>query len=285
MGSQLLSSIPQECFDVHVLRTLKQHVARILTRPEFQQTSNSARESIPEIIYALNMTFQDVEESWRVWRHERVRTVLQSGFVYIRNRITSARWRRNQGRSPAAFQGVYQPFRYVGTAKINPNDQPWGWPSSNSTGSAAQAAVYHLPVTETYGPVPSASSSDVQHVQTTQPYPIANVPGRHGGHAAQAGAQTGYDHHPMHHQNYQSFTLPQAASAGTPEYRPPPGPPPNWQPQRQQQQPTPPHNGAATPVPSSPLLSPEVAAAVEVATRYLEAVNKAVNVCIELNAI
>jgi len=225
------------------------------------------------------MTFQDVEESWRVWRHERVRTVLQSGFVYIRNRITSARWRRNQGRSPAAFQGVYQPFRYVGTAKITPNDQSWGWPPSNSTGSVAQAAVYHQP--ETYRTVPSASFSDVQHVQTTQLYPIVNVPGRHGGHAAQAGAQTGHGHHPTHH--YQPFTSPQAASAGTPEFRPPPGPPPNWQPQRQQS--TPPHNGAATPVPSSPLLSPDVAAAVEVATRYLEAVNKAVNVCIELNAI
>ena len=97
MGSQLLSlyvgpfltstlffipfgsRIPQDCFDVHVLRTLKQHIARLLTRPEIQQTSNNARDYIPEIIYALNMTFQDVEESWRVWRHDRVRTVLQSG--------------------------------------------------------------------------------------------------------------------------------------------------------------------------------------------------------------
>lgn len=55
------------------------------------------------------------------------------------------------------------------------------------------------------------------------------------------------------------------------DYPPPPYPPANWKP--------------PDPVPGSPPVSAGAAAAVEVAIRYLEAVNKAVGVCIELDAM
>jgi hypothetical protein len=136
--------------------------------------------------------------------------------------------------------------------------------------------------TEAYGTVTGASVSGVSQVYTTHQIFATNTPGHHGVHAAHTGAQASYDH-------YQSLTSPQTVSADSQKYPPPTGPPPHWRPQQQQPPPPPPAPAlpydATTPVPGSPLLAPQVAAAVEVATRYLEAVNKAVTICIELNVM
>ncbi|KAI0279300.1 hypothetical protein BGY98DRAFT_969736, partial [Russula aff. rugulosa BPL654] len=55
------------------------------------------------------------------------------------------------------------------------------------------------------------------------------------------------------------------------DYRPPPFPPTHWRP--------------PDPVPGSPPVPAAAAATVEVAIRYLEAVNKAINICIDFDAM
>ncbi|KAH9029872.1 hypothetical protein EDB85DRAFT_2147120 [Lactarius pseudohatsudake] len=254
MSSDLMRLIPTHCFDVHVLRTLKQSFATMLSRLEGQHGPCRATESIQEVVRALDLTMRDVEEAWSVWRHEYVRATLRSGFAYIRLRIGSARWRRHHGRPPAAFvgyQSLYPPFRYAG----NPSsDQSWGWQAE--AGPVTQADVgptYH----QAYGNIEEynylAQTSNAQYPQFT--------------------------YTPTHAVFQQFPAPPQSASVGAWDYPPPPYPPPTGYQSQQQQQPTPSVNAG----PSS--LSPAVVAAVEVATRFLEAVNKAVNICIELNAM
>ena len=41
-----------------------------------------ASETINQVIYALNLTFREVEQSYRVWRNERIQGVLQHGKVF-----------------------------------------------------------------------------------------------------------------------------------------------------------------------------------------------------------
>ncbi|KAH9178393.1 hypothetical protein EDB89DRAFT_1171512 [Lactarius sanguifluus] len=79
MSSDLMRLIPTHCFDVHVLRTLKQSFAAMLLRLEGQHGPCRATESIQEVVRALNLTMRDVEEAWSVWRHECVRVTLRSG--------------------------------------------------------------------------------------------------------------------------------------------------------------------------------------------------------------
>lgn len=55
------------------------------------------------------------------------------------------------------------------------------------------------------------------------------------------------------------------------DYPPPPYPPAHWRP--------------PDPVPGSPPVPAAAAAAVEIAIRYLEAVNKAINICIDFDAM
>ena len=295
------------------MRTLKQQIARLLTRPEIQQSQSQARESIPEVIYALNMTFQDVEECWEVWRHDRVRGVLHSGicsfitrlkgtmiptrpigFTYIRNRIGSACWRRKEGRLPAAFQGVYPAFRYVGKGKIQPDNQPWEWPPSAGAGPAMYQHEVHDAIT-------SATIFGDLQVQTAYQHPMAKASSHQGVHASHTGAQIAHQYpvtktssHVAHtvaqtgYEYYQSPTSPHTASTGGKTFAPPPGPPPprNLQQQHPHPHPSPlPPPRDATPALGSPQLPPEVATAIEVATRYLEAVNKAVNIFVELNVL
>jgi hypothetical protein len=58
-------------------------IMRFLAQPEFQKSRHVA-EAIPVIVNALAATFQDVEEFYSVWRHERVRAALESGAVLAR---------------------------------------------------------------------------------------------------------------------------------------------------------------------------------------------------------
>jgi hypothetical protein len=49
-----------------------------------QSTSPSASETINHVIYALNNTFHEVEQAYRVWRNERIQSVLQHGKLFFR---------------------------------------------------------------------------------------------------------------------------------------------------------------------------------------------------------
>ncbi|KAH9057840.1 hypothetical protein EDB87DRAFT_1685805 [Lactarius vividus] len=253
MLPDLLRLIPTHCFDVHVLRTLKQSFVAMLLHLEQQHGPCRATESIQEVVLALDLTMRDVEEAWSVWRHECVRVTLRSGFAYIRLRIGSARWRRHHGRPPAAFvgyQSLYPPFRYAGNP---PSDQSWGWQAeAGPVTQAVEVSTYHQTHGNIGGYNPLSQTSNAQYPQ--------------------------FNYTPTHAVSQQYSAQPQNASVGAWDYLPPPYPPPTGY-QSQQQQPSPSVNAG----PSS--LSSDVVAAVEVATRFLEAVNKAVNICIELNAM
>jgi hypothetical protein len=68
---------PEHNFDIHVLRTFTRELNGWIVR--LQSTSPNASDTINHVIYALNNTFRDVELSYRVWRNERVQSVLQHG--------------------------------------------------------------------------------------------------------------------------------------------------------------------------------------------------------------
>ena len=185
------------------------------------------------------------------------------GFSYARMRIGAACWRRDQGRSPAAFvgyQSLYPPFRYAGNSNTN---QPWVLQAEG--GPVTQADVvptFHHGNLGDYTAI--AQASEAQHLQFT-PAPA---------------------HAPTHAQpvSRQYYVSPQSAAVGAWDYPPPSYPPTHGhQSQRQQQRLRPNVNTALASGSSRP--EPAVVAAVEVATRFLEAVNKAVNICIELNAM
>jgi hypothetical protein len=108
--------------------------------------------------------------------------------------------------------------------------------------------------------VPPAGAWGTQYAQQYQ-----NTPGRSSDLSAQpqVGAQTSYAPVP-------AMVVAQGGGNSY-EFAPPPFPPPNWQP--------------PPPVPGSPPVSVEVSRAVTAAISYLEAVNRAINLCIEGNAI
>ncbi|KAN0138866.1 hypothetical protein V8E53_003254 [Lactarius tabidus] len=264
MSSHLMNLIPGPCFDVHVLRTSKQNFEMVLMGLEAQYGPCRATESIQEVIRALNFTMRDVEEAWNVWRSEYVRGTLRDGFAYTKSRIRAACYRRYQGRPPAAFVGyhsLYPPFRYAGIS--NTSNQPW-------VGQVAGGPVTQVDevFTSNHGnlgaSITFAQASGAQRPQLT-PAPVHTST-----HAQPVSKQ------------YQA--PPQSAAVGALDYPPPSHPPPHsYQPQQQQQPLRHNVNAARTPALQPP--TPAVVAAVEVATRFLEAVNKAVNICIELNAM
>ena len=115
-----------------------------------------------------------------------------------------------------------------------------------------------------YQPNPYATTPPTADPWSPYP-PVQNTPGRSSNELPaqpQVRSPTGYAPYPN-----------MAVSPGgtQQEYSPPPFPPPNWRP--------------PSPVPGSPAVTTEVSRAVEVAICYLEAVNKAVNLCIEANAM
>jgi len=212
---------------------------------------------------------RDVEELWRVWRHDSVRRTLQtglsilllymtlslsssSGFGYTKDRIRAACWRRDQGRAPSAFMGyqsMFLAYRYTGS---HTDDQPWQWVAEAGPVVPSGEVYYQYPYGDS---APLAQPNEAQYAQFTfTPNPAI--------------AQ-------------QFYGLQQGVAPNTVHYPPPAYPPPHDY--RSQQSPFPSVN--TPPIPGSPPMSPAVAEAVEVATRFLEASNKAVNICIELNAM
>jgi hypothetical protein len=188
-----------------------------------------------------------------------------SGFVYIKSRIRAACWRRYHGRSPAAFvgyQSLYPAFRYTVTPSIN--NQSSGWQAEGrSVTQADVVSTYH----HTYGnlgvgdytSLAQPSDSQCQFTPAPSHTSTQTVP-----------------------QQYHASPQSASVTVGAWDYAPPPYPPPHSY--QSQQQPLIPNVSAALATGSLPL-SPAVVAAGEVATRFLEAVNKAVNICIELNAM
>ena len=177
--------------------------------------------------------------------------MVRAGFQYARARIQAALWRRERGR-PNAFPIVYPPFQFSGGSSTSPERQPRTSPTTPQDGSYYQAAHGAA--------VPGASTW--ASPQSPQPYAIQPSYPRHNEPAAlpQAGAMGSY--------------TPGFAPDGSGrviDYPPPPYPPANWKP--------------PDPVPGSPPVPAMAQPAVEVAIRYLEIVNKAVNICIDLEAL
>jgi hypothetical protein len=77
----LVLRTPEHTFDIHVLRTFTRDLNGWIVR--LQSTSPDASETINQVIYALNHTFREVELSYRVWRNERVQSILQHGNCYF----------------------------------------------------------------------------------------------------------------------------------------------------------------------------------------------------------
>ena len=271
------SRIPGQNLDIHILRTWKQNLIVMLLQLEAQYGLCRATESIQEVIRALNLTMRDVEEAWRVWRHNYVRATLHSGiflpfpshmttslnsssgFIYIKARIRAACWRRHQGRSPAAFvgyQSLYPAFRYAETSSHD--DQSWGFQAEGGILTQQdEVAMLDLGVGD-YGSLTQLSEPQRQ---------FTPAPSHTSTHAVPQQCQVSS----------------QNTFVAAWDYPPPSYPPPHGH--QQQQQPPLMPNVNAVPATGSPPVSPAVVAAVEVATRFLEAVNKAVNICIELNAM
>jgi len=63
-----------------VLRTFTRELNGWIVR--LQSTSPNASETINHVIYALNNTFHEVEQAYRVWRNERIQSVLQHGIFF-----------------------------------------------------------------------------------------------------------------------------------------------------------------------------------------------------------
>ena len=255
----------------------------MLARLEAERGPCRATESIQEVIRALTYTMRDVEEAWSVWRSDYVRATLgngiplplpshmtmllstSSGFAYTRARIRAACWRRHQGRPPAAFVGydsLNPPFRYAGIS--NTTNQPWAVQAEGGMVTQVDDVFTH-----NLGNIGDflafAQASDAQHPQII---PAPTPTPTHAQHVVK-----------------QYRAPPQSTAVGALDYPPPSYPPPHIQSQQQQQPLMNIQNVNTARSSGSRPPSAAVAAAVEVATRFVEAVNKAVGICIELNAM
>jgi hypothetical protein len=152
------------------------------------------------------------------------------------------------------YESLYTPFRYAGTTTTN---QPCAWQAEGGPVTQADefSTYYHG---NTVDNTAIAQASNAQRPQFT---PVPTHISTHAQHVSQ-----------------QYPTSPQSAPV---DYPPPSYPPPGRFKSQQRQSQMPP-NVNVNVVRSSPP-SRAVVAAVEVATRFLEAINKAVNICIELN--
>lgn len=276
---------PEHTFDIHVLRTFTRDLNGWIVR--LQSTAPDASETINQVIYALNLTFRDVELSYRVWRNDRVQSVLRhgnffffflseggmkptlphvAGFLYARDRIQAALWRRERGRPAAIFPAIYPAFQFSGVPNPSPERQPSSLPLAQGDAS------FYQPNTNTYVPAgPSTASWASPQPQSAQLYQAQNntYPRRSEPTPAQSpqlGSVTGFSPGPGFGQEGITARLNEP-----PYYPPPPHPPANWRP--------------PDPVPGSPPVPAAAAGAVEVAIRYLEAVNKAINICVDFNAM
>lgn len=195
-----------------------------------------------------------------------------AGFHYARDRIQAAIYRRERGRPAATFPAIYPAFHFSGVSmNPSPERQPRSVPPAQVDTSFYPANT-HVPA----GPSSSSApwSPQPQSAQLYPPVQNNNTAyGRRNEPAAQhpqVGSPTGFspgfgqqgitgrlNDHPPPHVDF--------------DYPPPPYPPAHWRP--------------PDPVPGSPPVPPAAAATVEVAIRYLEAVNKAINICIEFDAM
>ncbi|KAF8274774.1 hypothetical protein EI94DRAFT_1713018 [Lactarius quietus] len=306
MSSDLLSLIPDHCFDVHVLRTLQQKIVIVLKELEVRYGPCGATESIKEVIRALELTSREVEDAWTVWRNEFVRAILQNGFAYAKARIEAARWRRQLGRPAAAFVGyksLHHPFRYAGTSNTNTN-QPWGWQAEGGpVNQADEVSTYHHgnlgdgtttaltgdPRRSRFTPALAHTSTHVQHVSqqfhvpsqsasvVAGDYPPPSYPPPHGYKSQQQ--QMLLQQQQQQQQQQQLMQQQQQLMQQQQQQRLMQQQQQQQLMQQQQQQLMQNVNAAGSTLPQT------VVAAVEVATRFLEVINKAVNICIELNAM
>ncbi|KAN0120944.1 hypothetical protein V8E52_004213 [Russula decolorans] len=269
-SSFLLRITPEHTFDIHVLRTFTRDLNGWIVR--LQPSSPNACETINQVIYALNHTFREVEASYREWRNERIQSVLQhgkkkillplirgdnetdpstrAGFHYARARIQAALWRRERGRPAATFPAIYPAFQFSGVINPSPERQSRSLPLTQVDTSLYQHNI-HVPAGPSSAPwSPQPQSAQLYPVQNNaaQPPPVGSVTSYSPGF--------GHGHSPPHVDN---------------PYPPPPYPPAHWRP--------------PDPVPGSPPVPAAAAATVEVAIRYLEAVNKAINICVDFDAM
>lgn len=254
-SSYLLRITPEHTFDIHVLRTFTRDLNGWIVR--LQSTYPDASETINQVIYALNHTFREVEASYRVWRNERIQTILQHGFHYARGRIQAALWRRERGRPAATFPAIYPAFQFSGVINPSPERQPRSLPPTQLDTSFYQPSAYP-PAGPSSAPwtSPQPQAAQLFPVQGS-PYSVRSEPTPQP-QSPQIGSVTG-------------FSAGFGHSPSPVDYPPPPYPPAHWRP--------------PDPVPGSPPVPPAATATVEVAIRYLEAVNKAINICIDFDAM
>jgi hypothetical protein len=158
------------------------------------------------------------------------------------------------------FPAIYPAFQFAGVINPSPERQP----RSLAPTIQADASFYQPNTSSAPWASPLPQAAQLYPVQNNA-YPRRNEPATQ---SPQVGSVTGYsqgfgqegitgrlnDHPPPHV-----------------DYLPPPYPPAHWRP--------------PDPVPGSPPLPTAAAATVEVAILYLEAVNKAINICIDLGAM
>jgi hypothetical protein len=188
-----------------------------------------------------------------------------AGFHYARARIQAALWRRERGRPAATFPAIYPAFQFSGVINPSPERQPRSLPPTQVDTSFYQPSNY-VPA----GPssVPWASPQP----QAAQLFPVQNNTYARRNEPAtqppQVGSVTAYSPG-----SGQEGIIGRLSDQPPPhvDYPPPPYPPAHWRP--------------PDPVPGSPPVPAAAAATVEVAIRYLEAVNKAINICIEFDAM
>jgi hypothetical protein len=173
-----------------------------------------------------------------------------AGFHYARARIQVALWRREQGRPAATFPAIYPAFQFSGVINPSPERQPRSLPPNQVDASFYQSNTY-VPAGPSSAPWASPTSP---RPQAAPLFPVQN----NATQPPQVGSVTGY-------------TPGFGQSSPHVDYPPPPYPPAHWRP--------------PDPVPGSPPVPAAAAATVEVAIRYLEAVNKAINICIEFDAM
>lgn len=154
------------------------------------------------------------------------------------------------------FPAVYPSFQFAGVPVFNPSPerQHRALPPAQVDGSYYQPNTYGAAAPPAAGPWGSPHSPQPQQFAMQHSYP------RRNDLAAQP--QAG---------GYPSAFAQEGGAGRVNDYPPPPYPPTNWKP--------------PDPVPGSPPVTAAASAAAEVATRYLEAVQKAINICIDLDAM
>ncbi|KAI0261538.1 hypothetical protein BC834DRAFT_468541 [Gloeopeniophorella convolvens] len=301
MSSHLMRILPGHCFDVHILRTFKEKLVSQLKVLNERHGPSYASGPIQEVIIALDESMGDIEMAWLEWRHERVVEILKSGFHYAKKRVRAAVWRREQGRPPTCFlvyDQSHEPLEYRRSRAVGRGQDPYWSQASTSrithSDVTARAAAYDH--SEGYPAVAGAITVEGPCTLMAGQGHVPQVPSTSLG-GNQPGMQTVPVHahpgaaplgRPPSPQNYHWPMSPRGNDPAR-HYPPPPYPPPNYH-RRDHRPPlvTPQPHIPTSPLsvgaqmPGSPVVSRKVAAAEVAATSFLEAVQKALSICIEL---